>query len=123
MLAALSLSPVILMALPPQSEEDLQRGAQRVVVGEVTAVFSREVPVAQGTDTESVATVVPEKGAGERLLYVHFRQAGKRPPGWTGPGGQHAPLRADRKKVRLYLVTGPDGAWRLLEPNGWAPAD
>ena len=115
---ALSLAPVILMALPPQSDDELEQQAQRVVVGEVLAVFQREVEVSDGTDLHFVAQVQPSV-KGEGPLYVHFRQTKKRPPGWSGPSGQDAPLQPGKGAVRLYLRKDADGAWWLLEPNGW----
>lgn len=131
LLAALPLAPVLLMALPPQSNEELQSEADRVVIAEVTSVLQREVDVPNGKDVHYTAEVKPLKDAGGRLpgsselektLTVKFRQTGTRPPGWAGPQGQNSVLKAN-SKVKLYLRRDKDGGWWLLEPNGWSAAD
>lgn len=115
------------MALPPKDKMALRVAASRIIVGKVQAVFSREVDVENGTDTEYVALLATEKDETTRqdvdktlppLMYVHFRQAGKRPRGWTGDVGQSSPL-GEGEHVRVYLKAGLYQKWQLLEPNGW----
>ncbi len=118
---ALSFAPVLLMALPPQSDDELEQQAQRVLVGEVLAVFQREVDVKDGKDLHFVAQVQSAQ-KGEGLVYVHFRQTASRPPGWSGPSGQSSALKVERGRVRLFLRKDADGSFWLLEPNGWAKA-
>ena len=119
------------MALPPLSEEELHADAGRVIIGTVARIFARETEVVAGTDREFVAlltSVDVEKGmlrrpgakpaADKSPMYVHYRQAGRRPTGWTGDGGQysHPPVG---QRVRVFLRYEDDGTWHLLEPNGW----
>ncbi len=121
---SLTLTQAMLMALPPQSDEDLQAHAQRVVVVQVLEVTHKDVAVRDGTDRVFTAKVKPAgSDGGEGAPFaVTFRQTWKRPQGWTGPAGQNSVLEAGTR-VRLFLERGDDGGWQLLEPNGWAKVE
>lgn len=117
----LTLAKAMPMALPPQSDEQLQQGADRVVIARVMKVTHRDVKVQDGTDRVYTAKMKPEGMSKEELLEVSFRQTWKRPRGWAGPAGQNEPL-PEGARVRLFLQRSGDG-WRLLEPNGWVRLD
>lgn len=116
----LTLAKAMPMALPPQSDEQLQQSADRVVVARVVEVTHREVKVQDGIDRVYTAKVKPE-GPSKEGLEVTFRQTWERPQGWAGPAGQNEPL-PQGSRVRLFLQRNGDG-WRLLEPNGWVRLD
>lgn len=130
-------------ALPPLSEDNRNLYARYVVVGKVKTVSQTEVPIDIGTNREYQAAIAVsrvEKGLlmsddpdevvaqppgtplpGEEII-VHFWKSGKRPLGWTGPGGQYLPLfpyDEVQYEVRLFLRVDDQGRLHLLEPNGW----
>ena len=124
---SLQLSPLMLAALPPLSTQELHGDAQVVAVGVVGKVESREVKVAGGTDVEFTAELSDIKfekvlvAPGAKTLELRFKRTGTRPPGWTGPSGQHAVFKKG-DRVRIFGTQAPNGSITLLEPNGWEQA-
>ncbi len=100
--------------------------ADVVLEGQVKAVEKRSSGSATYSDDHFTATVRVErvrKGKAVNALQtilVHYWQAGRRPAGWAGPGGQYRVLRPG-ERVQLFLRRGEKGRWDLLNPNGWEP--
>lgn len=126
-------------ALPPLGDSELKRDATYIVVGKVKSISQSEVPIDGGTNIKFVALVEVigvEKGLLQSTdptevitqppgtptpgdtIEVNYWQAGERPLGWTGPGGQYYRLALDTQ-VRLFLERDREGSLDLLEPNGW----
>lgn len=133
-------------ALPPLSDDELVAAATHIVTGTVKAITMEEVTTDIGSDcrysaviavtaTESSrpprpsfpgmpATPPPENadpGVGDEIT-VHYWQAGQRPAGWTGNGGQSS-LFSEGMAVKLFLTRTSDGELHLLEPNGWEASE
>lgn len=133
-------------ALPPLSDDELAAVATYTVTGTVKAIRMEEVTTDVGsdcrysaviavTDTESSRPPRPsfpgmsaspptestDPAVGEEII-VHYWQAGQRPAGWTGNGGQSS-LFSEGMAVKLFLTKTSDGELHLLEPNGWEAAE
>jgi hypothetical protein len=125
-------------ALPPLSKETLLKSSTHIVVAKVREISkTQEVPIRlnatyAGTNyiyTVTVEVLKVEKNPSSqssrnsaslspgKVIQVHYWQAGKRPTGWAGPGGQRPGLQP-KTKVRLYLAQDAQGKFNLLEPNG-----
>lgn len=124
-------------ALPPLSPEELKQESSYIVVGIVKSITCSEVSTNLGTNYQYTAIIavetvepppppslpgmpstpppgVPLPG---REIEVHYWQAGKRPAGWSGPGGQYSSL-SEGHKVRLFLRQDAEKRLNLVEPNG-----
>lgn len=116
-------------AIPPLSEQKLRERATHIVVGQVTLIKTREVPVQYGTNYEHIAKVRIErvdKSLSAQLkpgqtIEVHYTTIKDRKP-ISPPGSQRQsrPL-AVGTKVKLFLVEREAKRFYLLEPNGWQP--
>lgn len=109
-------------ALPPQSPEELAKGSQFIVKGEVLKIESQRKLLSNGYDfhyTLTLKVTEVDKGdlKGARQIEVFCRQTGKRFGGWAGPQGQDD-IPDKGARGTFYLSWGKTG-YRLLEPNGW----
>lgn len=109
-------------ALPPQSSDDLARGATLIVEGQVLQVDSERKFLTNGYDWHytvrlRVSGVTKGDLKGAKELDFFCRQTGKRLQGWAGPQGQND-LPSVGNKGTFYLRWGKNG-YQLLEPNGW----
>lgn len=117
-------------ALPPRSPEQLQAGADAVVVGVIEAITKvdettpKGFPEGYANTTYQLAVRVEsaEKGPFVSILMARGWTLLSRPPGWTGPSGIYALHKAaPGQHVRLFLRIGADGAFEIVEPNGIEP--
>lgn len=122
---SIHVSPLLfLSALPPLSQQELKHDAQVVLVGTVSKIDEREVKVADGTDVAYTATLTVKRveksllELKDKTVKVHYRRTGKRPPGWTGPAGQHA-YPKEGETIRVFGRVESAGTISLIEPNGW----
>ena len=119
----------------PMAPEELQRRATHIVVGQVTAVYAREMPKRKGfVDTHYVAEVRPEKWekgespAGAALIYVRYWKRewagiGLPPPDTSG----YSSRPKDGERVRMFLTREgyngfghtTDGGFTVIGPNGF----
>lgn len=114
-------------AIPPLSEQKLRERATHIVVGQVTLIKTREVPVQYGTNYEHIAKVRIERLDKSRsaqlkpgqTIEVHYTTIKDRNP-ISPPSSQRQsrPLAAGAK-VKLFLVEREPKRFYLLEPNGW----
>ena len=111
-------------ALPPQSPEDLKAEADLVVTATVTDVSKRSVELEAGyTNTVyevdlKVDKVEKGKMTGSALLVTCWTPE-NRPEGWVGPQGQNE-IPKSKERGRFYLRDVGEGAYEILEPNGWS---
>jgi hypothetical protein len=121
----------------PLSPEELRKTATHVVVGQVTAVYTRAETAGDWKYTHYVAEVrVAESEKGDRLkkgdlVYARYwhRQwvgASKQPPSTAG----HGPVPAQGEAVRVYLARNAydgfttdnhDGGFNVIGGNGFEP--
>jgi len=119
----LLLAPA-LSEVPPLSPEMQAQQSSHILIGRVLKVEAAgtespgDYPNLIFRVTLRVLDVVKGDGlkSQEELTFTYW-QAGKRPPGWVGPGGQYQEVPADTV-VRVYLTKEKTG-YRLLSPNGW----
>lgn len=110
-------------AIPPMSPEDLQSTADVVVLATVENVSHRTVemePAYLNTVYEidlKVEKVEKGKITGTTLLVTCW-QPEERPHGWVGPQGQNE-IPTAKVKGRFFLRDVGEGAYEILEPNGW----
>lgn len=125
-------------ALPPLSKEALVQRSTHIVMAKVREITKKEeVPITLGTShsgtnyiyTVTVEVLKVEKNSPSKssqnsarlspgkVIQVQYWQAGKRPSGWVGPGGQRPGLQANTK-ARLFLAQDAQGKFNLLDPNG-----
>lgn len=119
----------------PMGPDELQRRASHIVVGQVTAVYAREMPKRKGfVDTHYVAEVRPEKWekgespAGASLIYVRYWKRewagfGFPPPDTSG----YSNRPKDGERLRIFLTREgyngfgdtTDGGFTVIGPNGF----
>ena len=136
-LTALALAGSAWAEKAPLSPEELRKTATHVVVGQVTAVYTRTETSGDWKYTRYVAEVrvaETEKGDGLNkgdLVYARYwhRQwvgAGKQPPSTAG----HWPVPAAGATVRVYLARNAydgftfdntDGGFNVIGGNGFEP--
>ena len=124
LLLLLLITPVW-AALPPLSPDTQRARADVIVVGQIEKVETREVDLGEGSQNKvyelDVLVTKTEKGkvTGDHVMATCWTPL-KRPTGWVGPQGQNQ-IPSKGAKVRLYLRDAGEGAYELLEPNGWEP--
>ena len=109
-------------AVPPLSSEERTEDADLIVVGLVEKIETRAVELDYGKNTVYELDVLVrkvEKGkmTGQRLLVTCWQPL-ERPAGWAGPQGQNE-IPSQDAVIRLYLRDAGEGAYEILEPNGW----
>jgi hypothetical protein len=109
-------------AIPPLSPAELKERADVIVVGRVKALDTRVVDFDDGKNKVfevDVQVVRVEKGKiiGDLVLATCWKPL-ERPPGWVGHQGQNE-IPPKGGFVRLYLRDAGEGAYEILEPNGW----
>jgi len=124
-IAILACTGFVLGALPPQSEEDLEQGADLVVTGtveEVTTSTKRHGLRSADTIHRLVVRVDSvEKGKksvakGDEVI-VRCWTIRRRPQGWVGDSG-HRGIPDAGERCRFWLRKRDDGSWGALAPNG-----
>lgn len=113
-------------AIAPLSPEDLQATADVIVVGQVEKIERRVVDLDCGKNSVYELDVLVrkvEKGkvTGDYLLATCW-QPDERPEGWAGHQGQND-IPSQGSEIRLFLRDAGEGAFEILEPNGWESLD
>lgn len=124
LLLSLLLIVPVWAAIPPMSPEDLQSTADVVLVATVEKVTTRSVELAPDTHNTvyeidlKVEKVEKGKITGKAVLATCW-QPEMRPQGWAGPQGQNE-IPTAKARGRFYLRDAGEGAYEILEPNGWS---
>jgi len=129
-LCVIALATVLLLAmqaqaeLPPLSNGDRVKLSDTIVNATVGVIAKTETGTATYSDDTYAAEVVVtgvHKSTTAKIgdkVTVHYWQAGRRPSGWAGPGGQYNALNTG-DRVKLFLTGAGKNRYELLNPNGW----
>ena len=111
-------------ALPPVDDAERQERSDRIVRGEIRAIYTRKRKKRDDfVDLELVLEVLVKEslkgGSAEgETIYIHCWTVEKRPERWVGDGGQR-PLPGEGDTGVFFMEESGSGVFRLLEPNGW----
>lgn len=112
-------------ALPPLSESEQTGSATYVIEAQVVDVEAIDATEGDATNRfiitlyiERILKTDQQRTLAGSQIRVTTWQAGERPAGWAGPGGQHRLPRHGDSGL-FYL----DQHLELLTPNGWRQAE